>query len=574
YAYKLDGFEKDWNYVKTPTASYTNLPAGTYTLLIKGANNDGIWSAGSSRLKITVLPPWWNTWYAWIAYILLAGVVVYYVARFLWLRNVFEKEKELQEIKLNFFTNISHEIRTRLMLISGPVERLLKSDNVEEEELRLLGYVSDSSDSLLNLVNELMDFRKIESGSTRFVIGEYDLIAFIKNVMVVFEHLSESKNIRTSFTSESVSLKLWYDSDQLQKVIYNLLANAYKFTGDGGEVTVCVKETNENVVIEIGDNGIGIAPEYLDKLFENYFQVDETKGQNTGYGVGLALSKGIVENLQGSLEVTSELASSRKRGQTVFRITLLKGKEHFKPEQIIPDTTPENGSISHNPLSNDSQTIERHKILLAEDNDDLRVFVTEALGWQYDIIATVNGKEAWGVFEKQLPDLVISDVMMAEMDGLQLCHKIKSDMRTSHIPVILLTAKTAIPSQIEGLQHGADLYVTKPLSMRVLELNIKNILHSRRLMQQKYSRHISLSDSTINIGSNKDDEFLNRIVQFVEENIENNAVGVPELCRHIGMSKSVLYQKLRALTDLTINDFVKLIRFKLAARLLKNDSLS
>jgi ligand-binding sensor domain-containing protein/signal transduction histidine kinase/CheY-like chemotaxis protein len=576
YAYKLEGLEKDWNYVKNPTATYTNLPAGTYALLIKGANNDGVWSAGS-KLKITVLPPWWNTWYAWIVYILLMAVVVYYVSRFLWLRNVFQKEKELQEVKLNFFTNISHEIRTRLMLISGPVERLLRSDKVAGEEMRLLGYVSNSSESLLNLVNELMDFRKMESGVTRFVIGEYDLITFIKNVIAVFEHESESKNIRTSFFSDSTSLMLWYDSEQLQKVIYNLLANAYKFTDVGGEVTVSVSETNEHVVIQITDNGIGIAPEHLNKLFENYFQVDDSKGQNTGYGVGLALSKSIVERLQGSLGVTSKLASGEQNGQTVFSVALLKGKGHFKAEQMISDTTKDSdldSATSRIAFADESLRSKKYTILLAEDNDDLRAFVSEALGWQFDIIETSNGKDAWEICTDQLPDLVISDVMMAEMDGLELCSKIKSDIRTSHIPVILLTARTAIPNQIEGLQFGADLYLTKPISMRVLELNIRNLLHARMLLQQKYSRHISLSDSAIDIGGNKDDEFLNSIIQFVEENIENKAVGVPELCRHVGMSKSVLYQKLRALTDMTINDFVKLIRFKLAARLLKDDRLS
>jgi sensor histidine kinase regulating citrate/malate metabolism len=215
-------------------------------------------------------------------------------------------------------------------------------------------------------------------------------------VMVVFEHLSESKKIRTIFSSESTAIKLWYDSDQLQKVIYNLLANAYKFTGDGGQVTVNVKETSTNVVIEIADNGIGIAPEYLDKLFENYFQVDETKGQNTGYGVGLALSKGIVENLKGTLEVTSTQARDEKNGKTVFRIMLLKGMEHFDPEQIIQNVNQEPGTIaSHNQLAENLPASERLSIVFAEDNADLRAFVSEALSWQYDIIGTENGKIAW-----------------------------------------------------------------------------------------------------------------------------------------------------------------------------------
>jgi signal transduction histidine kinase/ligand-binding sensor domain-containing protein/AraC-like DNA-binding protein len=573
YAYRLEGLEKEWNYVRNPVATYTNLPAGTYNLLIRGANNDGIWSVVDTKLKITVLPPWWNTWYAWAAYILLVAGAIFYVGRFLWLRNVFQKEKELQEVKLNFFTNISHEIRTRLMLISGPVERLLRSDRVSGEEMRLLGYVSNSSESLLNLVNELMDFRKMESGATRFVIGEYDLITFIKNVMVVFEHEADSKNINTRFFSDQLSLMAWFDRDQLQKVIYNLLANAYKFTGEGGEVSVSVQDTEAYVVIEIADNGIGIAPEHLGKLFANYFQVDESKGQNTGYGVGLALSKSIVEKLKGTLEVTSTQSGVGVNGKTIFSIRLLKGKAHFANEQMVTETVSPNGYDSgiSDQLAEENSKSKKYTILFAEDNEDLRAFVSEALGWQYAIVEAINGRDAWEICTTQFPDLVISDVMMAEMDGFELCSKIKSDLRTSHIPVILLTAKAALPNQIEGLQFGADLYVTKPVSMRVLELNIQNLLHARMLMQQKYSRYISLSDSAIAIEDNRDSEFLKRIIQFVEENIENKSVGVPELCRHVGMSKSVLYQKLRGLTDLTINDFVKLVRFKLAARLLKDD---
>lgn len=576
YAYKLDGFEKAWNYVKTPTATYTNLPAGQYTLLVKGANSDGVWSSKGSGLRITILPPWWNSWYSWIAYIILFTTAAYHITRFLWQRRVFRQEAELHEVKLNFFTNISHEIRTRLMLITGPVEQLLSSERITGSELKLLTYVSNSSESLLNLVSELMDFRKIESGYTRLAVRKYDLIPFVKHILAVFEHLSKSRNIHTVFSSSSSSIYLWFDSEQFQKVIYNILSNAYKFTDDDDEVRVSIEETDKNVTIEIADNGKGIAPEYLDKLFHNYFQVDESKGQNTGYGIGLALSKAIVESMHGKLEVTSKQASGDTKGQTVFRIALLKGREHFDPALIAPEIVDKNVAEDISALSptGNNQYIKRETILFAEDNDELRAFVSDSLNWLFNIISVRNGKEAWEICTAQPPDLIISDVMMAEMDGLELCQKIRSDIRTSHIPIILLTARTAVPNQIEGLKHGADLYVAKPLSMRILELNIKNLLDSRKLLQQRYSRHISLSDKIIDMDRNKDDEFLNRIVQFVEDNIEDRAIGVPELCLYIGMSKTVLYQKLRALTDMTVNDFVKLIRLKLAARLLRDDRLS
>lgn len=578
YAFKLDGFEKEWNYVNNPTATYTNLPAGNYTLLIKGANNDGLWNTTGSRLKITVLPPWWNTWYAWVFYILLTGILVYYLIRFFWLKNTIEREKHLQDIKLNFFTNISHEIRTRLMLISGPVNQLIRSKKIEGDELKLLGFINDSSDNLQTLVNELMDFRKMESGVTKFVIGEYDVVVFVKNIIAAFEHLAGSKDIQTHFLYPNHPVMLWFDPEQFQKVIYNLLSNAYKFTNLGGLVSITVRENTDNVEIEIADNGIGIAPEHLEKLFDNYFQVSESKGQSTGYGVGLALAKGIVENMNGSLRVTSQLAKSDIEGQTIFGVTLIKGKEHFDNQQVSYQTQESKPEISLETISGESESISvtehvRHTLLLVEDNDDLRAFVSEALGWKYDIIQATNGNEGWQITTEQLPDLVVSDVMMSGMDGLQLCSKIKSDLRTSHIPVILLTAKTALPNQLEGLESGAEAYLSKPVSMQVLELNIANLLRSQKAMQLKYSRHISLRDTAIDTGSSKEDDFLNVITRFVEDNIESKDIGVPELCRHVGMSKSVLYKKLRALTDMTINDFIKIIRFKIAARLLKNERL-
>ncbi len=578
YAFKLEGLEKEWNYVKNPTATYTNLPAGNYTLLIKGANNDGVWNTAGARLEITVLPPWWNTWFAWIFYILLAGTLLYYLGRFFWLKSTVEREKHLQDVKLNFFTNISHEIRTRLMLISGPVDQLIRSQKIGGEELKLLGFVNDSSDNLLTLVNELMDFRKMESGLTKFVIGEFDVVVFVKNIIAAFEHLAHSKDIRTEYTCPGQPVMLWFDPEQFQKVIYNLLSNAYKFTHAGGRVSVWVKENEGHVEIRIADNGIGIAPEHLEKLFDNYFQVSEAKGQSTGYGVGLALAKGIVEKLKGRLEVTSQLARPGVSGQTIFVVKLSKGKEHFDKEQVsyqTPDSPADlvvqtTLAVFENEPSGEDK---RHSVLLVEDNDDLRALVSEALGWKYDIIQAAGGEEGWQIIAEQLPDLVVSDVMMSGMDGLELCARIKSDLRTSHIPVILLTAKTALPHQLQGLESGAEAYLNKPLSMKVLELNIASLLRSRKAMQVRYSRHISLRDAVIDTGSSKEDEFLNLITRFVEDNIASKEIGVPELCRHVGMSKSVLYKKLRALTNLTINDFIKLVRFKVAARLLKNNRL-
>ncbi len=286
-----------------------------------------------------------------------------------------------------------------------------------------------------------------------------------------------------------------------------------------------------------------------------------------------------MENLKGNLAVTSRVAVGDHEGLTTFKATLRKGKEHFTEEQLVVQhkvKSTEITSITTTDIEATEQidSDKKYTILFAEDNEDLQAFVSEILGWKYDVIKASNGAEGWDMTLENLPDLIVSDVMMTQMDGIQFCKKVKSDIRTSHIPVILLTAKTTTISHLEGLESGADLFLTKPISMEVLELNIKNLLNSRALMQQKYSNHIFGSQVLIDTGRNKEDQFLNLITHFVEENIENREVSVPELCRHVGMSRSVLYKKLRALTDMTINDFVKTIRFKVAARLLAENHLS
>lgn len=578
YAYKLKGFENEWNYVKTPSITYTNIPSGNYTLLAKGANNDGIWSTQNAELHIKILPPWWGTWYAYLGYLILFVSALYFILRIFWLRISLRKEVQLQQDKLDFFSNISHEIRTHLTLINGPVEILLKKRQEDKEIQSQLKLAKNTSDRLLDLVSELMDFRKMESGSIQLHVGQYDLVPFLKNILGAFHHFAESKTIQSHFSSNTASILLWFDSDQLQKVVYNLLMNAYKFTPQDGSVNLSVVEREDRVDIKVSDNGKGIAPEHLDKLFTNYYQVYDFGQQNTGYGLGLALVKQIVGLHKGAITVTSQMATTDRMGDTVFTTTLLKGNAHFPAHFLTispPTTKVEVPEVVYDPEEEVVMVSQEEKniILLVEDNEEVRYFIRHALQDIYQVVEAENGVAGWTWATENIPDLVISDIMMSEMDGLELCRKLKADKRTSHVPVILLSAKATIPQQIEGLQTGADAYMIKPFSMQILQSKIKNLFQARETMQLKYNREISLGSQKIK-GSNRDQKFLSEIIAYIENNMEDQNLGILEISKNIGMSKSALYRKLKAMTQMTTNDFVNMIRLERAAQLLNQRDLS
>lgn len=571
YAYMLEGFESNWNYVKNPTATYTNLPVGTYTLLIKGANNDGIWNPTPTRLSITVLPPWWKTDFAYVMYCLITGLTLFLVIRFFWLRESFQKETELYQAKLDFFTNISHEIRTHLTLISGPIDSLLTLRKDDAEVQRMMGFTKKNTNLLLKLVSELLDFSKLQSGLVRLNITENELIPFLKNIISSVDYLFIEKGIKLNFITSTENIKLWFDAAQLQKVIYNLLINAYKFTPKGGSVSMTVSQTPSQVHIKITDNGIGISPEYLNKIFSNFFQIFDNGSQNTGYGIGLALSRSIIELHKGELLVDSQ--TNQPENRTCFTIGLLKGNSHLDAyliqEKLSETTEPEPLEAENKELPE----LKTNKILLVEDNPELRAFIKEVLGKNYEITEATNGKEAWEIVTSDIPDVVVSDIMMAEIDGLELCRKIKADFRTNHIPVIILTAKSGITHEIEGLNAGADIYLAKPFNVELLLLRLKNLLENRRLLQQKYYQSIMTETDSQEL-SHTHDKFLNNIIEAVETQIAEQNFSVHQLSHMAGMSLTVLYKKLKAVTGMTVNDFVKSVQMNKAARLLRTTDLT
>ncbi|WP_316794501.1 two-component regulator propeller domain-containing protein [Pedobacter frigoris] len=576
YAYKLEGINDQWVETNIPSAAYTNLPSGTYNLLVKGANNDGVWSTPAS-LKIEILPPFYKTWWAFCLYAIILGIVLFFITRFFYLRQLITKDEELHQIKLNFFTNVSHEIRTHLTLIMAPIEKLIDGNQNNATISKHLTNVKHNADRLLRLVSELMDFRKAETKHLKLHIAEHDLISFLKDIYSSFEELSNKKKINLSILYEEDPVPLYFDKEQLEKVFFNLISNAFKFTPPGGSITIQVQKKDNQVFISIEDTGRGIATEHLDKLFTNFFQVDDHNIQNTGYGIGLALSKNIVELHKGDIGVTSIPTKDNKSGHTSFIVTLLSGFQHFKNTTYLqPAVTQMHAvplSITQAPegkQSKDSsdEANKKQSILIVEDHSELRQLIKESLEDNYSIIIARNGLEGWEKAIIEIPDLIISDVMMPKMDGFTLCSQLKADDRTSHIPVILLTAKSSENDQISGLSGGADNYLTKPFSNKILQLQVRNLLNGRETMRKKFSRSFVLEPAQVVVDS-LDEKFLSRLIQIIEEHMDNEHFGVDMLSEKIGMSQSVLYKKIKALTDMSVNDFSKSIRLKRAAQLLK-----
>jgi len=573
FAYKLKGVDREWHYIKDPSISFTNLSSGTYTLLVKGANNDGIWTPGYSQLRLVILPPWWRSGWAYGVYGLLFGFVLYVTIRFFWIRERYKQEHKLHQFKLEFFTNISHEIRTNLTLIAGPIDFLLNSQKDNQEVQKQLIYTKNNSDRLLTLVSELMDFRKAESNELQLRVSQNEVISFLKNSMTLFQHSSEQSNISFTLANHLSTDTLWFDPVQLQKVVHNLLSNAFKSTPESGAIQLSTVESVDWVAIMVSDTGSGISELDVKNVFTNYFQGNNTDPHKIGFGIGLALSRRIAELQGGTLTVVSKEARDGINGFTCFLLKLRKGHSHFTKEQLVDSVSSsfETGFESCPTISPPVEALENNlerTILLVEDNEELRSFIKAILSRQYQIIEADNGQLGWEIALDVLPDLIISDIMMKELNGLDLCRQLKADERTNHIPVILLTAKAGFTHQLSGLEAGADMYITKPLNVPLLELSLRNIFFTQAVMRQKYSQHITIEPQNLTINTDQKD-FILKLTRIVEANLSVKGFVVETLANQVNMSKPVLYKKLKALTDLSVNEFIKLIRLKKASQLLR-----
>ncbi|WP_415326832.1 two-component regulator propeller domain-containing protein [Chryseobacterium sp. MMS23-Vi53] len=594
YAYKLSKSqdEDEWHLIGTQNRiNLSNLDSGTYTLSIKSNNGDGNWNTYIKEVKIVVLPPWWRTWWAYLSYLILFAGANYAVYRFIQERIKQRREKFLEQMEneqkqeilttqINFFTNISHEIRTPLTLIKGPVEELLSLENDEKTTYKLKT-IKQNSDRLLKLVNELLDFRKAEKGYMKIYCQKQDVVSFCFEIFESYKDLAEEKNIEYKFVLNSNTIFAYFDKNQMEKVVFNLLSNAFKFTKKNGKIVFAVEKgsPSENAVfIKIKDNGIGIPANSKHSVFDRFFQVDDRGVHNMGSGVGLALSKNIVELHHGEISTPDEEGSWAK---TVFQIKLQLGKKHLREEQIVENSASENPKQmlidTENSAPEESKLFEyededtsdpdKKTIMLVEDNEEMRNFIISILSEEYNMIEFAEAKEAIIFLEKEIPDLVISDVMMPEMDGIEFCKYIKTTEGTNHIPVILLTAKASTDNKIDGLSNGADAYITKPFNIKELKLNIANILSSKEILRLKYSGNFILNSDSNKLKT-PEELFIKKLMRIIEENLENPDFDVNMLVDKIGMSRTILYKKVNTLTNHSVANLIKNLRLKKAAHII------
>lgn len=607
YAYRIAGLEDQWNYVNVPSATYTNLNPGTYTLLAKGSSNDGIWNEVPATLIIKILPPPWKTWWAYSIYALLIAMGIYMIIRFTKIRSRLEHElqlehlenerqREINEIKLNFFTSISHEFRTPLTLILAPVQHLLAHMKLDENARTMMLTVKNNSLRLLNLVNQLLDFRKQESGSFRLAVTANDLVAFIDRIASEFKHYAEEQHIHFEYSKPATSIAAWFDADQLEKVVYNLLSNAFKFAPPGGSVRLTVEKATPttlypqgSAIIRVWDNGKGIPSDKLSSIFEFYYQWysgNEKNQASLGSGIGLALAKNLTEMHGGEIRVTSYHGCD-KPTYTCFTVELPLGQAHIDPQQLVPPEIMEAHNPTIQPIVDHvhetayipetklSRMNGQHRplIVIVEDHEEIRKIVVQSLGIDYTIVEAANGLAGWELVRTRLPDLVITDIMMPVADGISLLKNIKQTADTNHIPVLLLTARTAMENVIEGLQFGSDDYITKPFHLDVLSLKIRNSLAARERFRQKFIRDYVLTPQPTSNEQTADQQFLLKVIQCIEDNLAESQFNVNVLAAELGMSRPVLYRKLKQLTDLSVIELINVLRLKKAAQLLSQAQL-
>lgn len=578
YQYKLAGFDRDWNTTNADhrRVTYTNLDPGEYTFSVRAANNDGIWNEEPTSLVITVLPPFWKTKTAFLVYaVVILGLLFF--ARWLVLYNErinfrIQREREeanrrheLDMIKIKFFTNVSHEFRTPLSLILTPMEKLLKSAH-DGDQRKHLELIHRNARRLLTLVNQLLDFRKIEMDEVRFSPSKGDAVAFVREVYHSFSDLSEKKNIHFAFNAPTTRLETLFDHDKLEKILFNLLSNAFKFTPENGNVALSIDtidyEGKNTLRISVQDDGIGIPEDKLERVFERFFQ-DDLPGTllNQGSGIGLSIAHEFVKMHGGSIKVDSAPGKG-----SCFTV-------------LIPmaDLTTEGAGVSATavpaPVKKVDERRKKPVLLIVEDNEDFRFYLKDNLKLNFSIVEASNGRQGMERALESIPDLIVSDIMMPEEDGLELCKKVKGDPRTSHIPVILLTARSADEQRLMGYECGADDYVTKPFNFEILLSRMQNLIAQREAFQKAFNKRIEIVTGEVPITS-MDEKLIQKAIKIVEENLSDPDFSVERFSREVGMSRVHLYKKLLSLTGKTPIEFIRTIRLQRAAQLLEKSQLS
>lgn len=573
YAYRLDGIDKDWIYLdKKARISYNNIMPGKYTFRIKASNSNGEWSDKETIIEITITPPWWQTYLAYLMYVLILGGIIYYLITFnlnkIKKRNEHKQEmlerKKTEEIytaKIDFFTNIAHEVRTPLTLIKAPLDYILQNKIDEKELNENLRVMERNTGRLLNLINQLLDFRKIESKVFSLNFESTNISDLIMDAYIRFESAAKQKKINISITFPEEPVWASVDSEALTKVCSNLFNNAIKYADSYIHIDISCDTEHDYFQIRVNNDGNAIPVEFREKIFEAFFQInDYDKPTKSGSGIGLALANSLVQLHKGRIYIDNNITD-----YTSFVVQIPINKELIKQEE---HEQTENRNNNENIEMNESVYNDKTTILIVEDNEELQSFLSDKLSKYYQVIRANNGVEAIQLINKHIVSIVISDVIMPLMDGFELCKTIKSNLETCHIPVVLLTAKTNLNSKIEGLKSGADAYIEKPFSMPHLLVQITNLLENHNNLRKNFANNPFITTNTI--AQNKaDEQFLNRLTEVVMQNIEEENFNVDNLAYAMNMSRTSLHRKIKGISELTPGDFIRLVRLKRAAELLQ-----
>lgn len=597
YMYFLEGYSSDW--IQLPegqrVASFANIPAGEYIFRVKASNGEGVWSVKPAEVKVIILPPWYKTWWAYMGYVLIVlGAFLLYrkitLGR-LELKNRIaleklhaEKEKEIADLKINFFTNVSHEFRTPLTLILGPMEEFMAYLGESGEMKEKVEMMHKQTQKLLNLVNQLLSFRKVETGNVALSVTRGNILSFIHEIFLIFRHKAEEQNMSYNITLPEEEIQLYFDTEKLEVVLTNLLSNAFKYSPEEGKVDIEVLVSgnkNDDAVFSAGqltqnylqvsvkDTGFGINEQDIDRIFDPYYQASAQGAiAAKGTGIGLALVKQLVHSHSGEVSVKSNPG----QGST-FIVKLPFGKSHVSAAQILEQEpvqyteNKETEPVLVIPV--DSAPGPRYKMLIVEDNPDVREYLKSLFTPMFEVTLSEDGLDGWNKVPDLQPDFVLSDVMMPGMNGLDLCKKIKRNPKTAHIPVLLLTARVAAIQELEGLETGADDYIAKPFNPRILKAKVNTILLNRNKLHQYYQRSILLQPAEIAI-PDEDRSFLENAMKLVEQNLANPDFNVQSLVGMMGMSQSVFYKRVKSITGQSVIEFIKDIRLKRAAHLLAN----
>ncbi|MDO5969600.1 two-component regulator propeller domain-containing protein [Flavivirga aquimarina] len=590
-AYKLEGFNDMWIEAQTgkKTITYTNLSAGDYVFKVKAANGDSVWSPEIKSLNVTILPPWYQTWWSYLLFVLLtvlvcAGIIIYFVQheklkqRLKYEQLDKERLDTINQGKFRYFTNISHEFRTPLTLITGPLEHII-SLNKDSENTKYLAIIQKNTKRLLSLVDQLITFRKAEQGYVDLNFSHNTLGGFIYPTTEAFENYATENNINFFYKVNSPNEDIIIDTEKVERILFNLLSNAFKNTPINGSISIesdIIQDSGTKMIqIDVIDNGKGIPAKDLDNIFERFYQLGNHDDTVSGGGIGLAFCKSLINLLEGDISVKSEPFV-----ETRFSILIPTGNiEDYKSIEVNTNTksfikdwvplSPEYKNEALNKISNNE--LKEHHLLIVEDEEDVQNFLTSTLSKKYNITLANNGLEGLEKIKLKEPSLIISDVMMPEMDGFAFCEKVKSNPETCHIPVLLLTALGDNDDIIKGLEFGADEYVSKPFSIKVLELRIKKLIDNNTKIKEYFSKNSKLPKKGIEL-STRDKAFLNDIIQVIEQNISDSNFGVEELSIKMNLSASHFYRRLKQLTGQIPNAYLRNFRLQRAAELLsKND---